>query len=180
MRRPGVIVVATAVAALVVGGMVACSDAMGDGSGERASYVTAFAEVAEAGDPTASPDEARCIAEATVDTLGVEDLREVTPREVRDGRSIRPPDLGLAVDEDDGVDFYERLGDCMDVRDYLVDASAGAEDAVSDEVQACVRQGFGDDLVRRIVVDSFVNPSGHRDPAVQSDVQAVFQSCAGA
>ena len=181
MRRPGVRVLAAAAVATVTVVASGCSDAMGDGSGERAGYVTAFAEVAEAGDPTASRDEARCIAESTVDTLGVARLRDsVTPDEVRESRSIRPPDLGFEVDQSDGEDFHDRLVDCMDVRAYLADASAGTDDAVSDDVQACVRDGFDDDLIQGIVVDSFVNPGDSRDPEVQADVQAVFQSCADA
>jgi len=170
-------------AAAALGAVVAsgCSDAMGDGDGERVGYVNAFAEVTLAGDPTASEEEARCIAESTVDTLGVDELRgNVTPGEVRDGRSIRPPDLGFEVDQGDGEAFGDRLGDCMDVRAYLVDASVGADDAIGDAVQSCVHDNFDDDLVQRIVVDSFVSPSGEHDPDVQSDVQSVFQSCAGA
>jgi hypothetical protein len=173
------VAVAAAAGAVVAAG---CSDAMNDAApGGRSGYVTAFAEVVAAGDPTASREESQCIAEATVDTLGVDDLQdEVTPDEVRERRTTHPADLGMAVDQADGEAFHDRLDDCMDVRAYLADASAGADDVVSEDVQACVRDGLDDDLVRRIVVDSFVNPADERDPDVQADVQSVFQSCAGA
>jgi hypothetical protein len=173
MVRRSLVVVGLAV-------VVACSDA--GGPPERAAYVEAFVEGAEAAGATAdtiAEETNRCFAESAVDAIGVARLREadVTPDEIRESRAGSPADLGVEVTERDGEEYYERLGDCVDVRAYLLRAlTSGAE--LADESVTCLEEAFDDELVRRVVVTDFVHGREAASSDVAEELDAVYADCA--
>jgi hypothetical protein len=179
MMRRSLVVVGSALA-LAAPGVAGCADA--GGPPEHADYVDAFVEGAEASGATADAvdqETNRCFAESAVGAIGVTRLQEagVTPDEIRESRAGSPADLGVEVTERDGEEYYQRLSDCLDVREYLLRSLTGGAD-LADESVTCVEEAFDDELVRRVVVADFVEGRGAASSAVADELDAVYADCA--
>jgi hypothetical protein len=160
--------------------MVACSDADG-GAPERSAYVDAFVAVAEASGDPAAEDSNRCFAESAVDAIGIERLEraDVTPDEIRENGAGSPVDLGVEVTDGDGEEYYDRLSDCLDVRDYLLGILTGGAE-LADESVSCLEEAFDEALVRRVVVTDFVQGSEAETSEVADELDRIYTDCAPA
>lgn len=144
----------TIVALALVGGVgaAACGDDGGTSASgeERAAYVDAIDEAGR--DENLSDEENRCVAEAYVDGIGLDELRDaVTPDEIRDRPDADPRDYGIELDEARATLLYEGMSRCVDVRQLIIDDLV-ADEGISDEARACIEDGFDEDLVRDMMV----------------------------
>jgi hypothetical protein len=130
---------------LAVGGLAACSDDGGD-SADAQPFIDALATTLEdedEGGPTA--EQAECIAERTVEIIGVDTFEEegITPEDVEGSEG--PADLGLELSDDDATAVAEGFFDCgFSFVDSLLNTMA--PDA-SDELRDCVEDNVDQDVV---------------------------------
>ena len=136
----------TLVIVLAAGGVAACSD---DGGSDEAAQPYIDAMVAtiddeDLGGPTA--EQAECIAERTVDLIGVDTLEEegITPEDVED--SDGPGDLGIELSEDEAGDIAESFVDCGF---SLAGVFAGSD--ASDELRACLDENLDQDVALEVL-----------------------------
>lgn len=93
---------------------------------DRDTYVLAFEEAGR--DPVSGEvtEGATCVAEAIVDGVGVEGMRDVaTPREIADaanGQGASLAELGVEVDTDRADAIYEGIEGCGDPAATFLDA----------------------------------------------------------
>lgn len=151
-------------------GLASCGD---DGGGtsaspaaeERAAYVDAVVE--SSGDESYSDEENRCVAEAYVDVIGLDELRgAAAPDEIRDSPDSGPYELGIELDEARATVLYDALNHCVDLRRSMIDRIVADEQA-PEVATACIEEQLDDDLVRDVMVllitqgnDALAQPSG--------------------
>lgn len=167
---------ACAVAAALV--LTACGDddASGgeEGGRDRGAYVDAITEVQQ--DPAATEEENRCLAEAFVDVVGVDQLvEEVTPEEIRDSPETPPAEHGIEIDAEQGSRFVELLAECTDVRGLMLDSIAADS---GPDVAECFDQAMSDELFERYVVSIMFHGDLSGDDNLQADLAAVSNQCA--
>jgi hypothetical protein len=174
MRRGAAAVAGTIVVALTLG-LVACG---GDSDG-RSDYVDALADAAKTENEATPAATRRCLAEAAVDAVGVDKLKEAaSPDEIRDAGTTELALIGVKVTEADGEDFYERYNDCVDVREALIVGAVGSAD-ISPDATACLQTELSDDLIRRYVVKAFTEGTNAAldDAALVGEIEAAFTAC---
>jgi hypothetical protein len=183
------VVLVVAALALALG---ACGDDDDGGGGDGGEvsedaqpYVDAFVEsAAEAEDDELqmSPEQAECFGGRFVEIVGVDRLEEagVTPEDVGDDSDMDFSTLDLT--EDEGGEIYDAFGDCdIDIRAEFL-RSLGADDDIAEEDRECIAEAFDDDLLRRIMVTTFVEGEDalDTDEELQGEVLGVFAECPGA
>jgi hypothetical protein len=158
-----------AAGALVVG---ACGGG-GSDAASRDEYVDAIDAVSE--DSTASVEDQRCVAEAFVDSVGVEQLDEhVTPDEIRESPDTPPAEFGIEPTDGQAVQFMEKLQGCGDIRGLVLDAIG---QGVGPDIQACLDENLTDDLLQRYVVELLFYREITDDRGLQSDLTALASTC---
>lgn len=156
---------------LAAGGVAACSD---DGdSADAEPYIEALMaslDDEDEGGPT--EEQARCIAEKTIDTIGVDTLEEegVTPEDVED--SDGPEDLGIDISEDQARDIAESFVDC-DV-DF---ASLFAGPDGADELVDCIDENLDTDLIIDAFTQQFLGDEEAANETFQEAFAAVDSEC---
>lgn len=144
------------------------------GGRDRGAYVDAITDVQQ--DPAATDDENRCLAEAFVDVVGVDQLvEEVTPEEIRDNPDTPPAEHGIEIDAEQGARFVELLGECTDVRGLMLDSIAADS---GPDVAECFGQAMSDELFERYVVSIMFHGDLSGDANLQADLAAVSNQCA--
>jgi hypothetical protein len=126
---------------------------------DREAYVDALAfSMDEAEYNSFTPEENRCMAEAEVDVLGVDTLRDnVSPERIRSSPKTNLVDHGVEIDEQQARALYDAYSGCADLRRGLVDhtgqilrdMSGGGEVDV-----ACLDQTLDDTMVEEFIVDA--------------------------
>jgi hypothetical protein len=157
----------------------------GEVSEEAQPYVDAFVDSAanaEEDELQLSSEQAECFGTRFVEIVGVDRLEDagVTPDDFGDDSDMDFSELGLT--EDEGGEIYDAFGECdVDIRQEFL-ASLGADEELSDEDRECVADAFDEDLLRRILVTTFVEGEDalENDEELMSDVFAVFAECPGA
>lgn len=153
-------VVALVVVAVVVvgGGAVLLTRGGDERSEEEQAYVDALAAYSDSQDAegvTFDAEESRCFAEALVDAVGVDRLRELaTPEEIRPaGDEDEGPLDDLEVDRSQAEAIYDDSDGCVDYRRMFLDIprESGASDAQLD----CLDSDVTDDEVRSYLVATF-------------------------
>jgi hypothetical protein len=168
----------------------ACNDG-DDASDEEVSedaqpFVDAMVEGLLTGDEGAEfsldREQAECLAPRWVDIFRVERLTAA---------GLDPEDLASELDGDfasiglsdeDGNALYDSFADCdVDVKAALVQTMAAQRD-LSDDAADCLRETFPDDLVRRVMVTTFVEGDGaiEADEELTGELVGVFADCPGA
>ena len=166
-----------ALSILLVAGAAACSDDGGGSDGDAQAYVDALASTLDdedEGGPTA--EQADCIAEETIDVIGVDTLEDegITPEDVE--ASDGPDDLGIELSDDDATAVAQAFLDC----DFsFVDAllASLAPDASSDDLRACVEDSIDDDLVLEGMVASLQGDDERADELGQELFGAIGEAC---
>jgi hypothetical protein len=167
-------------AGAVVGLLVPACTGDGDGgdstSPAREEYVAALVSTAE--DPEFSDEENRCLAEALVDTLGVDRLRAAaSPEEIRGNDDFEFTDLGIEMSDADDAGFYDRLEGCLDVRELVVSSlTAGA----GPEVAGCVDDHLDDGELRAFVVAALTGSESARTEVMERVMSDLYMDCAAA
>ena len=124
--------------------------------------------------------ERRCVAEAMVDALGVDELAAVaTPDEVREGEDFDPGAEGIEVDERMAGDFYDGLDSCIDVRQLFLE-SVGAGDGMAEEDLECLDQAVSDDLLRQVTIMSLLGETEEDNPELEGALSSAVAPCVGA
>jgi hypothetical protein len=169
------VIVVLVVAGVGVGALVLAQDGDGGSSANRAAYVDAVTVVQQAdGGPTGS--QSRCLAEATVDVLGVDAFRDAaTPEELRADPERGLRSWGLAPDEAQAEAFYDRLEGCGDVRAMWLDSLSD----LPPEAVECIDQAMDDDLLKRLFVANFVDGDDYMEvnPDIRAELATVTTSC---
>jgi hypothetical protein len=171
MTRFGGGVARGALAIIVVVAAGACSDSGGAG---RADYVEALASSAD--QASLDADARDCYATALVDTIGVDDLRDkVDPDDI--GANFAPAQVGIELDEAQGNQFYDKLSDCVDVRDLIVQSmSAGQE--LPETIVTCIDQHIDDELAKKIIVASVTQgDAASQDPEISAALGGITTDC---
>lgn len=130
-----------------------------NGSDERRDYVDAIA-----GSVTGTPDspfaeltddDADCIGEAYVDTIGLDELEaKVTPEQIEEDPEADHADWGIEMTDAQGTEIYRSLIDC----------SPDAEEAIASGIAEGFTQGFSEEAGDEFDVDedclSEADPAG--------------------
>lgn len=146
-----------------------------DDNGDRDGYIDAVAFLVQDGSDL-SESEARCLAETTVDVVGVDALEEVaTPEEIRDNPDRSLTDHGIEIDSGQGSDFFDGMVGCLDVRQRFID---GFADDFDQSVADCVDAAVDDDLFRRVAVASFVDEDWtESEPDLAEEFRGTIAHC---
>lgn len=135
----------------------ACSD---DGGGDAQPYIDALTESfqeSEEGEFAPTDEQAECMAEKTIDAIGVDTLEDadISPEEVVD--SDGPEDLGLELSEDQATDAARAFVDC-DLS--FAEAFAGAD--APDEAVECIDENLDEDRMVEAIAAQY---QGNEDEA---------------
>jgi len=149
---------------------------------DRDTYVVAFEEAGR--DPVTGEmtEEASCVAEAIVDGVGVDQMRDVaTPREIADaanGQGASLASLGVEVDTDQADAIYEGIEGCGDVAATFLDAIPGPQ--LAGPVAECFKEQLDDGLLREIVMTRLVegDEAFVDDAEITSQLTAIGRTCA--
>jgi hypothetical protein len=197
-RRPGGGSIPRTLALLMVaalaGSIVGCGD---DDAGEDAGgddvevsddaqpYVDAMIESFDNSDPDElqiDREQAQCLAPRWVETIGPDRLAEAGI-EPEDFSSDEDVDLSTTdLSEDDGNEMYDAFEACrIDVKNLFVQSMATDEELTAEDAE-CLEGAVDDDLLRRILVTTFVEGEDalDRDEELTGELFAVFAECPGA
>lgn len=143
----------------------------GAAAGDRDDYVDALA--ASYDNPYTTPEDRRCMAEATVEVLGVDALAAAgTADELRESDRLQL--FGVTPDEATAGELVDALDACVDGRTVLF----GDEAALGPEVRACLDTAIPDDLLRRFMIATTVSATGlSDDPELDAAITAAQSSC---
>ena len=192
--RMGAIARAVAVGLALAAALASCSSDDGDREEEEAAaddplagddrdtYVVAFEEAGR--DPVSGEvtEAATCVAEAIVDGIGVEPMRDVaTPREIADaanGQGASLAELGVDVDTDRADAIYEGIEGCGDPAATFLDAIPGAP--LTGPAAGCFAAQLDESLLRDIVMTRLVDGDAALadDTEVASQLTAIGRACA--
>ncbi len=164
-RLFGVLVVAAA-------GVAGCSS---DDGHDRADYVVALSATA----PGFTESEAECVAEALVDTVGVDSLEdnEVFDK-IQDNPDAALADYGIELDDEQSAALMEGVDGCKDLRAYFEDTMVA--EGLTPELAGCVIDGIDDATLTRILMLSFVEGDAalDADPALGAAFDQTATDCA--
>jgi hypothetical protein len=118
-------------------------------------------------------DEARCIAAATVEIVGVDTLQAaVTPDEIRDDPAATLIDFGIEIDQAQNDELAAATQECVDIVQVVVD---GLEtQGASQEVLDCVEANVNADVAAALITAEYAGSQEVRDAAL-----ADFENAAG-
>jgi hypothetical protein len=154
------------------------------GSADAQAYVDAMIESFDNADPDElqiDREQAQCLAPKWVDAIGADRLAAagIQPRDFGAEGDVDLSEVGLS--EDDGGAMYDAFGECdIDVKTLFVE-SFSAERDVSEEDKDCLSDAMSDDLLRRIMVTTFVEGEEalNQDEELSGELFGVFADCPG-
>lgn len=148
----------------------------GTSSGDEQAFVEAITYANElSSQGLITTDESQCIAEATVDVVGVEVLQAATtPDEVRADVEATLADLGVGVDQATTDQLAGDFSECMDMVQYLLDFYA--QDGVPQEVLDCIGAHIDADMASTFLVGGYVGTQEVSD-ATEAEFNAAVAPC---
>ena len=154
------------------------------GSADAQAYVDAMIESFDNADPDElqiDREQAQCLAPKWVDAIGTDRLAAagVEPRDFAAEGDVDLSEVGLS--EDDGGAMYDAFGECdIDVKTIFVESFSAGRD-VSEEDKNCLTDAMSDDLLRRIMVTTFVEGEEalNQDEELSGELFGVFADCPG-
>jgi hypothetical protein len=154
------------------------------GGADAQAYVDAMIESFDNSDPDElqiDREQAQCLAPQWVETIGVDRLAAagIEPQDFAAEGEVDLTTVGLT--EDDGNAMYDAFGECdIDVKMLFVE-SFSADRGVSEKDQDCLADAMSDDLLRRIMVTTFVEGEEalNQDEELSGDLFGVFADCPG-
>jgi hypothetical protein len=152
-----------------------------DGDG-RDAYVAGFGETVR--DPVSGEltDRASCIAEAVVDGVGVEQLRDVaSPREIAaaasgDGGALES--LGVEVDAAQADAIYDGIQGCGEPAEMFFESIPGAQP--TGPVAECFKEQLSEDLLQEILMTRLVegDQAFADKPEIAAELSSIGSACA--
>jgi hypothetical protein len=150
--------------------------AAGDGAAHtRDEYVTLLG----GGGDGFTEDEARCMAEAVVDTIGVDTLEQADAfAQIEDDPDATLTDVGVVLDDQQVSALGAAIGACVDLRAKFEEQMAA--DGMSAALAACLAQGLDETMLQRTVVLSMVGGDAalDADPQLGPAVDSAATACA--
>jgi hypothetical protein len=173
MRNP---VAGIALAVAISLGAGACADEGNSTEHSRDDYVALLA----GGGEGLSDQEAQCISEAVVDTVGVGALEEagVWDKALDDPEGALA-DFGVVVDDAQVAVIGEGVGGCVELAQVFQEMSA-ADGEMSPEAAACLTTGLGDAMLQRIIATAIVMGDAGLDADAElvTALETTARSCA--
>jgi len=171
--------------ALVLSGFLLVTASCGDddgGEGDLSSEEQEFvdAAMAEYDAEEAAPlteDDARCIVQSMVESVGVDRLDElgITPEQFGSQDDAPFPE-GLTEEEANGVvDGFEG---CIDLSGLFLDGMA-EDETLSAEAKECLADAFDEDTIRRIFVTMLTEGEDalEQDEDLMAEFLGIFSEC---
>jgi hypothetical protein len=154
------------------------------GSADAQAYVDAMIESFDNADPDElqiNREQAQCLAPRWVDAIGADRLAAagIQPRDFGAEGDVDLTEVGLS--EDDGNAMYDAFGECdIDVKAVFVESFSADRD-VSEDDKNCLADAMSDDLLRRIMVTTFVEGEEalNQDEELSGELFGVFADCPG-
>ncbi len=154
------------------------------GGADAQAYVDAMIESFDNSDPEElqiNREQAQCLAPRWVEAIGADRLAAagIEPRDFAAEGDVDLTEVGLS--DEDGNAMYDAFGECdIDVKTVFVE-SFSAERDVSDEDKDCLTDAMSDDLLRRIMVTTFVegDEALNQDEELSGELFGVFADCPG-
>lgn len=150
--------------------------ATGDGAAHtRDEYVTLLG----GGGEGFTEDEARCMAEAVVDTIGVDTLEEADAfAQIEDDPDATLTDVGVVLDDQQVSALGAAIGACVDLRVKFEEQMAA--DGMSAALAECLAGGLDETMLQRTVVLSMVGGDAalDADPQLGPAVDSAATACA--
>lgn len=150
----------------------------GDGGNDRGDYIAALSGGAGEG---FSEDEARCLAEVLVDTVGVEQLEEADVLDkIQDNPDGSLGDYGITLTEEQSAAAFDGLNECTDLRAMFVDMLASLS-GLSADLAACVMDNIDDATFERLIMTSLTQGEAglDSDQELVTSFQTAGANCAG-
>jgi hypothetical protein len=162
---------------LAAPGAVACGD---DDGADAQPFVDALAEEfqnpEEEGDVALEEDDARCVAENTVDIVGADTLEdaEITPEEL--AASDGPQDFDeLEITEDEAHDLAAVFGECGLSYAELLSGPDAPPDAVR-----CIEDALDEEAVIDAVAQEYLGNEDEANEAFNAVFTDLAEACPGA
>jgi hypothetical protein len=154
------------------------------GGADAQAYVDAMIESFDNSDPDElqiDREQAQCLAPRWVEAIGADRLAEagVEPRDFAEEGNVDLATVGLT--DNDGNAMYDAFGECdIDIKTLFVE-SFSADRNVSEEDQDCLADAMSDDLLRRIMVTTFIEGEEalNQNEELSGELFAVFSECPG-
>jgi hypothetical protein len=148
------------------------------------AYVDAMIQSFDNSDPDElqiNREQAQCLAPLWVEAIGADRLAAagIEPQDFAEEGDVDLTTVGLT--EDNGNAMYDAFGECdIDVKTLFVDSFSADRD-VSEEDQVCLADAMSDDLLRRIMVTTFVEGEEalNQDEELSGELFGVFAECPG-
>ena len=148
------------------------------------AYVDAMIESFDNSDPDElqiNREQAQCLAPRWVEAIGNDRLAAagVEPRDFAEEGDVDLTTVGLT--DSDGSAMYDAFGECdVDVKTLFVESFSADRD-VSAADQDCLADAMSDDLLRRIMVTTFVEGEEalNQNEALTGELFGVFAECPG-
>jgi hypothetical protein len=139
--------------------------------GDRDDYVTAFVDTYD--NPYTTPEDRRCMAEASVEVLGVATLTAAgTPDELREAGRLQ--EFGITPDEATAGDLVDAIDACVDLRTVMF----GDDEQLPPAVRSCLEARVPDDVLRRLMISTYTSATGLSDePELDAQVNAGYAEC---
>jgi hypothetical protein len=161
----------------------ASASTAGQASPDAQAYVDAMIESFDNSDPEElqiNRGQAQCLAPRWVETIGPDRLAEagIQPREFADD-DVDLSTVGLT--EEDGGEMYDAFAACdVDVKGLFVESLATEQDLSPRDAQ-CLEGAFEEDLLRRIMITTFVEGEEalDQDEELSGELIGVFAECPG-
>ena len=153
------------------------SSSGGNASGTEAEYIDAITEAGE--DPDSTPEQNRCVAEAFVDTLGVEGFvaAGVSPDDIRNDPDSTPKSLGITFTDAQKDTLWDAINECRDIPEFIVE-QISKDGQYTAEQTACLKDGLSEDLVKGLFLPALLEGDDYDpDPAVTSQLAALMGQC---
>lgn len=150
------------------------------GGGQEQEYVDAIAASVRQGNSTfqVSQEQAQCIGNAFVDTLGVSAFQEVglTPEEIRSGADPLQDANQLAIDRATAGQLYDALNECVDLSKLVLQGIQQAN--LPPEARKCIANNLSEDLIRQVFAVRLSGGTVRGNPQLTRKLTTAFAECA--
>ncbi len=154
------------------------------GGADAQAYVDAMIDSFDNSDPDElqiNREQAQCLAPLWVEAIGADRLAAagIEPRDFAEEGNVDMTTVGLT--DNDGNAMYDAFGECdIDVKTLFVESFSADRD-VSEADQDCLADAMSDDLLRRIMVITFVEgeEAVNQNEDLSGELFGVFAECPG-
>lgn len=151
---------------------VACTGGDDDASSNRGTdYAEAIADLMWV--DRLSGEQNECIAQSFVEAVGLDELRDRTPDEIREFGDVYQ--LNLDVDRQEREAFGNGMKKCINLREFFLDSATDQGPDVVDCTDQNVNEEFLEAFALTVYVDGERGAS--ENPELLNDMAALFDRC---